>query len=61
MTILANYWVSNGWAVTLIVLVNSAESTFHQLDPWVHKIWRVLNLWSEAIYRVIDRRQKLQH
>lgn len=33
MSILANYWVSHGWAVTLILLVDPTESSFYQLDP----------------------------
>lgn len=33
MSILANYWVSRGWAVTLILLVDATESSFYQLDP----------------------------
>ena len=35
MSILANYWVSHGWTVTLIVLVDSTEESFYPLDPRV--------------------------
>jgi GalNAc-alpha-(1->4)-GalNAc-alpha-(1->3)-diNAcBac-PP-undecaprenol alpha-1,4-N-acetyl-D-galactosaminyltransferase len=33
MSILANYWVSHSWAVTLIMLVDSTQIPFYPLDP----------------------------
>ena len=33
MSILANYWVSHGWDVTLIMLVAPTQTSFYQLDP----------------------------
>jgi GalNAc-alpha-(1->4)-GalNAc-alpha-(1->3)-diNAcBac-PP-undecaprenol alpha-1,4-N-acetyl-D-galactosaminyltransferase len=33
MSILANYWVSQGWEVTLMMLVDSTQSCFYALDP----------------------------
>jgi GalNAc-alpha-(1->4)-GalNAc-alpha-(1->3)-diNAcBac-PP-undecaprenol alpha-1,4-N-acetyl-D-galactosaminyltransferase len=33
MSILANYWVSKGWGVTLIMLVPLTTAPFYQLDP----------------------------
>jgi GalNAc-alpha-(1->4)-GalNAc-alpha-(1->3)-diNAcBac-PP-undecaprenol alpha-1,4-N-acetyl-D-galactosaminyltransferase len=35
MSILANYWVSHGWTVTLIALVDSTDTPFYPLDPRV--------------------------
>lgn len=32
MSIIANYWVSKGWSVTLIMLVPSTTAPFYQLD-----------------------------
>jgi GalNAc-alpha-(1->4)-GalNAc-alpha-(1->3)-diNAcBac-PP-undecaprenol alpha-1,4-N-acetyl-D-galactosaminyltransferase len=33
MSIVANYWVSKGWGVTLILLVPPTTAPFYQLDP----------------------------
>jgi GalNAc-alpha-(1->4)-GalNAc-alpha-(1->3)-diNAcBac-PP-undecaprenol alpha-1,4-N-acetyl-D-galactosaminyltransferase len=33
MSILANYWASHGWDITLIMLVDPTEASFYQLDP----------------------------
>ena len=33
MSIIANYWASQGWDITLIMLVDSTEAPFYQLDP----------------------------
>ncbi len=33
MSIVANYWVSHGWEVTLIMLVDPTQASFYQLDP----------------------------
>ncbi len=33
MSILANYWVSCGWEITLIMLVAPTKSPFYKLDP----------------------------
>jgi GalNAc-alpha-(1->4)-GalNAc-alpha-(1->3)-diNAcBac-PP-undecaprenol alpha-1,4-N-acetyl-D-galactosaminyltransferase len=33
MSIVANYWASQGWEVTLIMLVASTKQSFYQLDP----------------------------
>ena len=33
MSIVANYWVSKGWGITLIMLVPPTTAPFYQLDP----------------------------
>lgn len=33
MSIMANYWASCGWDITLIMLVEPTEASFYQLDP----------------------------
>jgi GalNAc-alpha-(1->4)-GalNAc-alpha-(1->3)-diNAcBac-PP-undecaprenol alpha-1,4-N-acetyl-D-galactosaminyltransferase len=33
MSIVANYWVNQGWDVTLIMLVDYTKPSFYQLDP----------------------------
>jgi GalNAc-alpha-(1->4)-GalNAc-alpha-(1->3)-diNAcBac-PP-undecaprenol alpha-1,4-N-acetyl-D-galactosaminyltransferase len=33
MSILANYWASKGWGITLIMLVPPTTAPFYQLDP----------------------------
>jgi GalNAc-alpha-(1->4)-GalNAc-alpha-(1->3)-diNAcBac-PP-undecaprenol alpha-1,4-N-acetyl-D-galactosaminyltransferase len=33
MSIVANYWVSHGWEVTLVMLVAPTKPSFYQLDP----------------------------
>jgi GalNAc-alpha-(1->4)-GalNAc-alpha-(1->3)-diNAcBac-PP-undecaprenol alpha-1,4-N-acetyl-D-galactosaminyltransferase len=33
VSIMANYWVSHGWDVTLIMLVAPTKPSFYQLDP----------------------------
>jgi GalNAc-alpha-(1->4)-GalNAc-alpha-(1->3)-diNAcBac-PP-undecaprenol alpha-1,4-N-acetyl-D-galactosaminyltransferase len=33
MSIVANYWISQGWDVTLIMLVAPTQPSFYQLDP----------------------------
>jgi GalNAc-alpha-(1->4)-GalNAc-alpha-(1->3)-diNAcBac-PP-undecaprenol alpha-1,4-N-acetyl-D-galactosaminyltransferase len=36
MSIVANYWVSHGWDVTLIMLVDATKASFYQLDPRIN-------------------------
>jgi GalNAc-alpha-(1->4)-GalNAc-alpha-(1->3)-diNAcBac-PP-undecaprenol alpha-1,4-N-acetyl-D-galactosaminyltransferase len=35
MSIIANYWASHNWEVTLLTLVSQTESPFYQLDPLI--------------------------
>jgi GalNAc-alpha-(1->4)-GalNAc-alpha-(1->3)-diNAcBac-PP-undecaprenol alpha-1,4-N-acetyl-D-galactosaminyltransferase len=46
MSILANYWVSNGWDVTLIMLVDSTQPSFYPLDDRIEV--KPLGLANEA-------------
>jgi GalNAc-alpha-(1->4)-GalNAc-alpha-(1->3)-diNAcBac-PP-undecaprenol alpha-1,4-N-acetyl-D-galactosaminyltransferase len=36
MSILANYWATHGWEVTLLTLVDRTNPPFYQLEPQIH-------------------------
>jgi GalNAc-alpha-(1->4)-GalNAc-alpha-(1->3)-diNAcBac-PP-undecaprenol alpha-1,4-N-acetyl-D-galactosaminyltransferase len=36
MSILANYWATHGWEVTLLTLVDRTKPAFYQLAPQIH-------------------------
>jgi GalNAc-alpha-(1->4)-GalNAc-alpha-(1->3)-diNAcBac-PP-undecaprenol alpha-1,4-N-acetyl-D-galactosaminyltransferase len=38
MSILANYWATHGWQVTLIMLVDRSKPPFYKLDPQIKLI-----------------------
>jgi GalNAc-alpha-(1->4)-GalNAc-alpha-(1->3)-diNAcBac-PP-undecaprenol alpha-1,4-N-acetyl-D-galactosaminyltransferase len=35
MSIVANYWATHGWDITLILLTDAAETPFYQLEPQI--------------------------
>jgi GalNAc-alpha-(1->4)-GalNAc-alpha-(1->3)-diNAcBac-PP-undecaprenol alpha-1,4-N-acetyl-D-galactosaminyltransferase len=47
MSIVANYWVAQGWAVTLIMLVAPTKPSFYPLDPRIKL--RPLDIAGESV------------
>jgi GalNAc-alpha-(1->4)-GalNAc-alpha-(1->3)-diNAcBac-PP-undecaprenol alpha-1,4-N-acetyl-D-galactosaminyltransferase len=64
MSILANYWVAQGWEVTLIMLVDATQSSFYSLDPRIklQSLGLAKNSanWLVAIYNTCQRVMRLR-
>jgi GalNAc-alpha-(1->4)-GalNAc-alpha-(1->3)-diNAcBac-PP-undecaprenol alpha-1,4-N-acetyl-D-galactosaminyltransferase len=64
MSILANYWVAQGWEVTLMMLVDSTQSCFYALDPRIQLkslgLAKSSGNWFAAIYHTWQRVTRLR-
>jgi GalNAc-alpha-(1->4)-GalNAc-alpha-(1->3)-diNAcBac-PP-undecaprenol alpha-1,4-N-acetyl-D-galactosaminyltransferase len=64
MSILANYWVEQGWEVTLMMLVDSTQSCFYTLDPRIQVksmgLAKNSGNWFAAIYHTGQRVTRLR-
>jgi GalNAc-alpha-(1->4)-GalNAc-alpha-(1->3)-diNAcBac-PP-undecaprenol alpha-1,4-N-acetyl-D-galactosaminyltransferase len=64
MSILANYWVAQGWEVTLMMLVDSTQPCFYALDPRVRLrslgLAKISGNWFAAIYHTWQRVTRLR-
>jgi GalNAc-alpha-(1->4)-GalNAc-alpha-(1->3)-diNAcBac-PP-undecaprenol alpha-1,4-N-acetyl-D-galactosaminyltransferase len=64
MSILANYWVCQGWEVTLIMLVDATQPCFYPLDPRIKLkslgLAKISANWLAAIYHTWQRVARLR-
>jgi GalNAc-alpha-(1->4)-GalNAc-alpha-(1->3)-diNAcBac-PP-undecaprenol alpha-1,4-N-acetyl-D-galactosaminyltransferase len=64
MSIMANYWVEQGWEVTLIMLVDATQSCFYTLDPRIQLkslgLAKSSGNWFVAIYHTWQRVTRLR-
>jgi GalNAc-alpha-(1->4)-GalNAc-alpha-(1->3)-diNAcBac-PP-undecaprenol alpha-1,4-N-acetyl-D-galactosaminyltransferase len=64
MSILANYWVAQGWEVTLMMLVDATQSCFYSLDPRIKLqslgLAKSSGNWFAAIYHTWQRVTRLR-
>ncbi len=67
MSILANYWASQGWEITLILLVDPSQPAFYPLDPRIQlkslgiakNSTNPLAAICNAVWRVVTLRREI--